>query len=220
MVKSEADLLGTTGLQLETVFCTFKQPESPFNKLDVEKRVGFLKLDKRGITLPSLNKSTASSCNNISVNNSDTSSGRLIFHLQVKSINFRQRLGNPVVFDDIIYNWKNSYNYSKVDGGAFFAPVAGKYKFVFEAKVVLSGKNVTFQYAGRSYRNATKAHGWKLIETGPYDFMKNNTVKMVATSDLNKSTRIQLKTLTTLVTNGTYVLSAGNTTSFKGYLLP
>lgn len=35
MVKSEADLLGTTGLQLETVFCTFKQPESPFNKLDV-----------------------------------------------------------------------------------------------------------------------------------------------------------------------------------------
>lgn len=195
------------GLQLETVFCAFKQPNDPYNSSTVEKRVGFLKLDPK---TSSLSEITPSSSNNIA-NIDKSSSGRLILHLQIQSNKIIQNPGAPVVFDNIILNAEKGYDPNTM---AFFAPFTGRYRFEFEAEV-LEEKHVTFRYAGRVSPNYKR--GWTLNETASSTF-KNNVVNLMVTPTLKKATRIQLKSVGN-TTDGTYTLSASYPTSFKGYLL-
>jgi len=216
LIKSAAanSLIDTLGFitQLEAVFCGFTKPEGPLNSPAIEKRIGFLKLDANASS-PSIeqgnevtNEPSKSKTNIERLNSCD----RLIFHLQIKSNGIIQNPGDPIVFDKIILNADKSYDPKTL---AFFAPVTGNYKFVFEAKV-LEEKNVTFRYAGRTFPNYI--YGWTLTEATPSD-LKNNVVKMETTSKLDKSTRIQLKSVNNK--DGTYTLSASYPTSFKGYLL-
>ena len=139
------------------------------------------------------------------------SSDKLIFHLQIKSNGVIQNPGESVEFDNVILNVNKSYDPMT---RAFFVPVNGNYKFVFEAKV-LEKKNVTFRYSGRLPPDYST--GWTLTVAAPSD-LKNNIVKMVRIVKLSKSIRIQVKSVDT--TDGKYTLSASYPTSFKGYLLP
>ena len=109
LVKSAANsLIDKLGQQLETVFCAFKQPdEGPFKSSGLETRVGFLKLDisrepSSEVTTISLANKDAKSSQSSSNNKIDKSSGKLIFHLQIRSTNIVQKTGDPVVFDNII----------------------------------------------------------------------------------------------------------------------
>jgi len=220
LIKSTAanSLIDTLGLtQLEAVFCAFKQPGSHLKSPELEKRVGFLKLDAKASPTSEVTTSPTKQGNEVQnasfqtkTNNESSSSDKLIFHLQIKSNSIVQKPGAPVEFDNIILNADKSYDPKTL---AFFAPVTGNYKFVFETEV-LEEKNVTFRYSGRlppDYK-----HGWTLTEAAPSD-LNNNIVKMVTTIKLGKSTRIQVKSVGT--TDGKYTLSSSYPTFFKGYLL-
>jgi len=232
--KTEVDSL-EDGIshQIETVFCAFKQ-EPPFNLAAVENPVGLLKIDSnyksesreevgnissvRDVADTLLAQTNASSFANgflvgqpskTSIDSSN-SSDKLLFHLQIKSSGVIQHIGESVEFDNIILNVNKSYDPKSL---AFFAPVDGNYKFVFEAKV-LEKKNVTFRFSGRLPPDYST--GWTLTVAAPSD-LKNNIVKMVRIVKLSKSIRIKVRTVDT--TDGTYTLSASYPTSFKGYLL-
>lgn len=214
--KTEANFFDGDGIghQIETVFCAFKQ-EGPFDSSAVENPVGILKI--HGSNESELREKAANivSMKNVALNNNN-SFGRLLFHLQINNnltTNIIQRPGEPVKFDNIIINSEKTYDLDKL---AFFAPVTGTYKFLFEGKVLtMKGGNVTFRLACRfppDYQ--TRGTSW------PYDVasgLTGNRVMLEATKTLSKSTRVQLKSVEN--TNGSYTLSADNATYFKVYLL-
>ena len=233
--KTEVDSL-EDGIshKIETVFCAFKQ-EAPFNLSAVENHVGLLKIHSNNKSESRKEVGNISSVRDVLVDTllaqtnassfangflvgkqsktsiDSSSSDKLLFHLQIKSSGVIQHIGESVEFDNIILNVNKSYDPKSL---AFFAPVDGNYKFVFEAKV-LEKKNVTFRYSGRLPPDYST--GWTLTVAAPSD-LKNNIVKMERTVKLSKSIRIQVKSVGT--TDGKYTLSASYPTSFKGYLLP
>jgi len=221
LVKS-ANLLDTSGLQLETVFCSFKQPEGrPFNSSALEKRIGFFKLDDKPWETDDVDEeSPISNYSSVSKNSGyNNSSGRIMFHLQIKNSSniITQRTGDHLDFDLILSNFENCYDQKKRE---FLAPIEGRYKFVFEGKILSKNvQHITFRYVGR-YRPPVYKHG-STLETVEVSDITNNTVKMETTKHLSKSAKVQLKTNRNPdKKTGTYILSADNFTSFKAYLMP
>jgi len=192
LVKS-SNPLDTSGLQLETVFCSFKQPEDrPFNSSALEKRVGFLKFDDKAWETDNVDKGFPTNSSSITHNNTrNNSSGRIMFHLQIRnsSNNIVQITGSALNFDLILSNFENCYS---PNDRTFLVPIDGRYKFVFEGKILAKNvQNITFRYSAR-YR--------------PPDYK------------MTKSSKAQLKTVNN--PKGTFILSADNFTSFRAYLMP
>ncbi len=210
--KTEANSLGGgTSYQIETVFCAFKQ-EGSFNSSAVENPVGILKIHSSNEFELREKSDNIVSMEDVALNNNN-SIGRLIFHIQINknsSTNIIQEPEEPVKFDNIIINSEKSYDLDKL---AFFTPVTGTYKFVFEGKILtMKGGNVTFRLSCRfppDYR--TREH----LTYGVASDLTRNRVTLEATKKLSKSARIQLKSATI----GSYTLSADNSTYFKVYLL-
>ncbi len=218
LVKS-ANLLDTSGLQLETVFCSFKQPEGrPFNSSALEKRIGFFKLDDKPWETDDVDEESPISNYSSVSNNSGykNSSGRIMFHLQIRnsSNNIVQITGSALNFDLILSNFENCYS---PNDRTFLVPIDGRYKFVFEGKILAKNvQNITFRYSAR-YRPPDYKTG-STLESAQASDMTNNTVKLVTIQRLTKSSKAQLKTVNN--PKGTFILSADNFTSFRAYLMP
>lgn len=172
--------------QLETVYCSFKQPEGSFDASKVEKRV----ISKLGLNSKDVVHQSSSSYSAVTQSYTVTKQS----NSRIERIHFYARATNTIVladlevmkFDYLLLNLGGSFN---ATSGVFTASKSGIYKFLFQG-------TFTFPYQATNniiYFFITVLKNGTATEYITFEPNRIIFRSMVAALKLDKGDRIQLK---------------------------